>query len=146
MGRGNTQGSAPFSGYTQGSSMSNFCPPQSNRRILSLTKGTCGTRKRFRFRPYVLHFAKSLPTLSRLTSGGPIQFEDVPQMLRGVLNVDARAGGHGPSHESPVRPTLVPLPPHSVQFNPATTPLESRRQSTTQNLPAVSKPPPGLRP
>lgn len=38
------------------------------------------------------------PPLSRLTSRRPVQLEDVPQVLRGVLYVDARTrGGHGPS-------------------------------------------------
>lgn len=80
---------------------------------------------------------------SRLTSGGPVQFENVPQMLRGVLNVDARAGGHGPSHESPAHPTLVPLPPQ-CPISPSHDP--AREQETEHYTKPTRKPPPGLRP
>lgn len=124
---------------------SNIRPPQSNGRIQSLSKRACSTRGRFRSTPEVGLFAKSPPIPSRFTSGGPVQLEDVPQMLRGVLDVDARAGRHGPSHESPARKRLVSLPPCTVQIRSATTPPDSRGPSTTQYLAAVRKPPPGLR-
>lgn len=52
------------------------------------------------------------PPRSRVTSRRPVQLEDVPQVLRGVLDVDARArGGHGPSRRR--------LGPRRVRFTAA---------------------------
>lgn len=62
------------------------------------------------------------PPRSRVTSRRPVQLEDVPQVLRGVLDVDARArGGHGPSRRRlgprRVRFTAAALRP--AGYNPA---------------------------
>lgn len=68
-------------------------------------------------------------------------------MLRGVLDVDARAGGgHGPSRGDPVSAALVSLSSRTVQPHTAPPGPDSRAPVTTLGPPAARKPPPALRP
>lgn len=67
-------------------------------------------------------------------------------MLRGVLDVDARAGGHGPSHRRPVRAEFVSLPLRTVQPSTAAPGPDSRMPVTTLGPPAAHKLRPSPRP
>lgn len=84
--------------------------------------------------------------MSWLTPRGPVQLEDVPQVLRGVLDVDARAGGgHGPRRRRLVHAAFVSLPPRTVQPHTALPGPDSRTPVTKLGPPAARKPPPALR-